>query len=44
MSIVFLLTLECFNIVLGLCISIPINPLTARLFNWNFHPPEVLSR
>ena len=20
------------------------NPLTAKLFNWNFHPPEVVSR
>ena len=21
-----------------------LNPLTAKLFNWNFHPPEVVTR
>ena len=26
------------------CVSIPVNPLTAKLFNLNFHPPEVVPR
>ena len=41
-----LISFVMYNYVLSDClfVCLALNPLTAKLFNWNFHPLEVVSR
>ena len=34
----------CVDLTLGNGVKSEFNPLTSKLFNWNFHPLEVVSR